>query len=140
MDPLTHRSYGSLVSIMTWAPILKLNIRAVGGSKSVTSPVVVASIASSSPGRRSRQRLFRSAAIRLVVVSVSQNSPSGGSKSGSVRALSRSRAWPTSEPSRMELRMLVRAGSSDWRNTWLRSTVGKCLRLKCLAEKKYGVS
>ena len=109
--PLTHRSEGSLVSIMTCAPRLNTSSRSTGISNPSSCPVRIAEWCTAGSGICSSIPRLRDVAIRLVVVRVSQNSSMGGVKSGSVRALSSRRASSSSAPSRTALRMSTRRSS-----------------------------
>ena len=111
----------------------------MGNSKPSVSPVIVASKVSIGSGRRSSILLFLLPTIRLVVARVSQNSSSGGSKSGSVRRLSAARASVSSVPSRTALRSSTIRSSPCWRNTVVSSTSGNVSVSKEWAEKKNGV-
>ena len=140
MVPFTQRPPWSLLSIMICAPALNRSTSSAGGSNSDRSPDTRARWTTSLPGSRSSCCRLRADTSRFVGASVSQNSSSGGTNSGSVRPFSCSWAWPSNTPSRISLRMAVIRSSPSWRNTVVNATVGKSSRRKLLAEKKYGVS
>ncbi len=138
--PLTQRSAWSFDNIMICAPTLTRRTASVGGSNPDTSPDSTACTSMSSPSSRSSRCRLRAVTIVFDGASVSQSSSSGGSKSGSTRALSSACACSSSTPSRTALSSDVRRSSPSWRNTVVSATVGKRSRSNAWAEKKYGVS
>ena len=137
--PLTQRSRGSLLSIITCAPTARPSWVSVGRSKPSSSPLICAVKVCGGPGRRSSIWRLREVTMRLVVASVNQNSSIGGSKSRSVRALSSARASSSSVPSRTAFNRCTRRSSPIWRNTVDSSTTSKSSRVNERAEKKNGV-